>query len=233
MKTFRRLAQTRHTLGVRQRGGFLLEVALVLVAVGALTVATFEAQSALQQRQQQAGATNILMATDAAIRKFVVRNRRLPCPASGNSGVEAGGEAGCGSIVGSVPFVTLGLEVPALPGGLVIRYGLAESLVTPGVDPLQDSLLHRAAKLIAPSLDSGGTTGAPYLAGTDAARLFANCDSAALNPAYVLMWRPQAGAGVPSVPMLCFRESADGSMGVLAVGGPEFFGWLHSALKAY
>jgi|GEM_PF-7029825 len=228
MKTCCALGQTLHTGGARQRGSFLLEVALVLVAVGALTVATFEAQSAWRQRQQQAGAKNIVMAVDAAVRKFVARDRRLPCPANGASGVEARGAGGCTSPVGSVPYATLGMELPSAPGGLTLRYGVTVALAQPG----SEGLMKEAIEL-AEQPDDGGSTAAPYLAGPDANGMFANCGSVATNPAYVLMWRPPAGAGVPSVPPLCFRESADGSMGVHAVGGLEFLGWLQSAMRAH
>ncbi len=223
--THTRLGGRRHPHGHRQAGGLLIEVSLVMLIVGILTVATFEVHSAMRKRQQTADARSLLHSIDAALRAFVIRERRLPCPATGGGAVEVGGGSGdCAARVGEIPFLTLGMEIPALGQDRVMRYGVAEGLS----DTSGNELLVKAeaASRTIPN------TSAPYVAGRDTHQLFGACNQAALNPAYALMWMPSPGvAGAQPVPGLCFRESADQSMGLLAVSGQEFFGWLLANLR--
>lgn len=203
-----------------QAGGLLLEVSLVLLVVGLLTVATFEIHSAMRQRQQTTDARHVLQALDAAVRVFAIREQRLPCPDTGVDGLEAGGVAGCLALAGGVPFITLGIEAPRLPKGLVLRYGVAPALFGTS----EPRFLVRA--LAASRLSEG--TSQPYVAARDSAQFFSDCSVAALNPAYVLMWMPRGAE--QATPPLCFRESSDGAMGVMAVGRVELLGWLRSTL---
>lgn len=200
-----------------QRGAALLEVSLGLLIVGVLTVATFELQSAMRKRQMNKDMGHVLQSVDAAVRMFVVRQKRLPCPDAAGTGVETGGNAGCGVLTGGVPFVSLGLDLPPLPGGKVLRYGVSGAMFSAADTPL----------LVRARLASLGAGAGPYVAAPDASRRFTSCGSAALHPAYALMWMP---SGTPVSDPNCFHESRDGEMGVLAVGRVEFLGWLQTAL---
>ena len=211
-----------------QAGGFLLELSLVLLIVGILTVSTFQVQSAMRKRQQTTDAKSLVSSIDAALRAFVIREHRLPCPAATGGLVEVGGGSAtgpdCASRVGEVPFATLNMEPPRLAQDRVLRYGVAPGLARSDGLGLLNSAEAASLRPI--------TTGVPYVAGRDAQKLFGECDQAALNPAYALMWMPAPGtAGAPAVPDLCFREIADQSMGFLAIGSEEFFGWLQANLR--
>ncbi|MGE0099777.1 MAG: type II secretion system protein [Hydrogenophaga sp.] len=207
----------------RQAGGFLLELALVMLVVGVLTVSTFEVHSTMRQRQQTTDANNDLLSLDAALRTFVIREQRLPCPSAGGAGLEqtqlvGGRVAGCLAFTGEVPFLTLGMEMPPSRQGFVLRYGVAPALFSAGQALVVSA---EAASHVS------GDTSVPYVAGPDTQQTFGTCGVAAMNPAYALMWMPGPGsANAVDVPPLCFRENADQSMGFLAVGGPEFLGWL-------
>lgn len=203
----------------RESGALLLEVGLVLLIVGVLAVGTFELQSAMRKRQLNKSADHVLQSVDAAVRTFTVRQRRLPCPDTAGSGVEAGGNSGCAALTGGVPYVTLGLEIPQLSQGQVLRYGVSGAMF-PSDGP-QFLARARQASLAAANAD-------PYVAGPDASQFFATCGQVAFRPAYALMWMPP---GVASPDPLCFRESQNGEMGLLAVGRAEFLGWLQTALN--
>lgn len=212
----------------RQAGGFLLELSLVMLIVGVLTVSTFEVHSSMRKRQQTTDAKSLVGSIDAALRAFVIREHRLPCPAAAGGLVEVGGGSGagpdCANRVGDVPFATLNMEPPRLAQDRVLRYGVAPGLTDVG----GLGLLNNAEAVSRMPL----TTSMPYVAGRDAQQMLGECGQAALNPAYALMWLPAPGvSGEPAVPNLCFRESADQSMGLLAVGNPEFFGWLQANLR--
>lgn len=205
----------------RQAGGFLLELGVVLLVVGVLTVATFEVQSALRKRQQNTDAKSLLLTIDANLRAFVIREHRLPCPAVGISDVEARSAMSCTAGVGGVPFITLGMDVPRKQD-VVYRYGLAEQLTVGGPGFLNRA---EAAAQTPPSIAQ------PYVARRDDEQFLGRCGAALLNPAYALMWMPLPGPEAPTVPPLCFRESSDRSMGLLAVSGQEFLGWLQANLR--
>jgi type II secretory pathway pseudopilin PulG len=205
----------------RQMGGFLLEAALVLLITGVLTVSAFEIHSAMRKRQDSAGAKNLLRAVDAAIRAFALRENRLPCPSAPGSPVETwvSRAAGCSALVGDVPFVTLGLDMPQF-AGWSFKYGISPALGSGG----DSSLVQKAMQ----ASTAAGSTAQIYVAGRDAQQIFTNCGAVALNPAYGLMWQPQPGPGLTPVPDLCLRENAEETMGMLAVGSLEFLGWLHA-----
>jgi len=204
--------------GRRQSGAFLLEVGLVLLVVGVLTVATFQLQSTLRQRQINQDADHVLHAVDAAVRTFAVRQQRLPCPDTTGTGVEDQVGGVCGATTGGVPFFSLGMDRPPFALSRELHYGVADALFS--ADP--------ASPFVTRARDASLADGAsdPLVAGIDGAGYFTACDTPAFRPAYALMWTPlNAAVAVP-----CFRESADGQMGVLAVGRVEFLGWLQSTL---
>lgn len=205
----------------RQAGGFLLELSLVLLVVGVLTVGAFEVQSTLRKRQQTTDAKSLLLTIDATLRAFVVREHRLPCPAQGGSGVEARLAGGrCSVSAGDVPFITLGMEMPRRQD-VAYRYGVAAVLTGGGPGFLNQA---EAASRALPNIER------PYVALRDDQQFFGRCGAALFNPVYALMWMPSPGPGV-LVPPLCFRENADQSMGLLAVSGQEFLGWLQVNLR--
>ncbi len=217
-----------------QAGGFLLELSLVLLVVGILTVATFEVHSAMRKRQQTTDAKSLLHSIDAAVRAFVLREHRLPCPAAQGNGVEEKTtqmlngiqQVVCGDSVSEVPFISLGMEPPVL-AGQTLRYRIAPALMTATPEGWAGLLQH--TKLVSEAV---ANMDAPYVAGRGLQQRFVNCGAATLNPVYALMWMPSSQVSNASgVPALCFRESVDESMGLFAVSGQEFLGWLQANLR--
>lgn len=101
----------------RQRGVSLVELAVVLVAIGLISLLLVQfMQAASQQRRDTAG-RDLLKRADDALLAFAMVNSRLPCPASAASGIEdcAGGQ------VGLLPYRTLGLPDA---NARLIRYGV-------------------------------------------------------------------------------------------------------------
>ncbi len=102
-----------------------------MVAVLALlTSAATGTYEAFQQSRSYSNATARLGESRQAIKAFVIRNKRLPCPDSspkGNVGRENGGLAGCptGLNVGWLPYESLGLTLPEQSAR--IRYAVHRS----------------------------------------------------------------------------------------------------------
>ena len=201
-----------------QSGGLLLESSFVLVVTALLTMGAFEVHTATRKRQETSDVTSMLHSVDAQLRAFVLREKRLPCP-SDALGAELRGPSGCVNMVGRVPFATLGMEVPSLPQGRVLRYGISSAFFKES-----GTLLERAEKASRVAL----TLSQPYVAAPDETQLLVNCGAALQNPAYVLMWMPAPGQATLPATSNCFRESEDQTMGVLPVGSLEFLGWLHA-----
>lgn len=120
--------------GARARGFSLVEMALVLLIVGLLAAVFLPATNTFLENNRRKETRAKLEALEQAMVRFVVVNRRLPCPADGaqgtgnlTSGVEqrnnAVPPATCTSMTsGVVPWRSLGLSADAATdawGGLI------------------------------------------------------------------------------------------------------------------
>ncbi len=106
----------------RQRGGVLLFVALLVVAISMSLVAMHLMRTQTQRLVQATSPAATLARVDTALAAFVSQHKRLPCPARGNvaSGVAGAGtesiNLGTGQCVpanqadGVVPWLALGLS---------------------------------------------------------------------------------------------------------------------------
>ena len=103
----RKFSPARHVLGFS-----LLELSLVLVALGVLGLLAHFAFSGMDEaRKRRQGEAEIAVAR-AALRTFLLNNNRLPCPDTASP--PTGGEnCGVGDEVGHLPYVTLGMTVMA------------------------------------------------------------------------------------------------------------------------
>lgn len=105
-------------LGVRVQAGFtLIELAISLSVVGAVSALALQLYKPLLQQERQDVTRDRLAAIDTALVAFVLRNGRLPCPAdpTAATGVEraTAGTPTCATdadATGVVPWASLGLH---------------------------------------------------------------------------------------------------------------------------
>ncbi len=105
--------------GARARGFSLVEMALVLLIVGLLAAVFLPATNTFLESNRRKETRAKLEALEQAMVRFVIVNRRLPCPADGalapgnaNQGLELGAAGVCNpatQINGVVPWRSLGL----------------------------------------------------------------------------------------------------------------------------
>jgi len=103
-----------------QTGFTLVEMAIVLVIFGLILSALLLPLRAQREQAAQAQTINTLDNAKQALLGFAQANGRLPCPASGSTGIESPAVAGiCNPQVGFLPSITLGIQ-PANPQGFAI-----------------------------------------------------------------------------------------------------------------
>lgn len=111
---------SRFTRTTPQRGFSLIEILVVLVIVAVLIAMASALTRGVSAAQKRSLTATRIAAIDSAMVQFVMKNRRLPCPADGriatgmpNAGVEIRDGLGACTPVnqanGVVPWVTLGL----------------------------------------------------------------------------------------------------------------------------
>jgi prepilin-type N-terminal cleavage/methylation domain-containing protein len=100
-----------------QRGFSLVELAVVLVVLGLVSLLLVQFLGTASQERREAAGRDLLSRADDALLAFAMINSRLPCPASDGGGTEdcAGGQ------VGQLPYRTLGLPDA---NARAIRYGV-------------------------------------------------------------------------------------------------------------
>lgn len=206
-------------LRAKRLGGFtLLEVAVVLVVIALVMLGGAQLLSTTQIAIQQTGSQSSLQQARAALLEFVALQRRLPCPdLTGSTGREGDANGICpqGVLSGQLPYVTLGLPMPATnatsPG---IRYAVLRDVTS--ADLVQP---RNTAGALSDAIDQSGAISDGSLELMAALRYWATqavsasspfigsanagCRSPAFNPAFALSSSPLAkGAKGP----LCFTQ---------------------------
>lgn len=135
MPRHRDLQLMRHA---RDRAGFsLVEMAVVLAILGLLLVTAMYTLQAQQEQRAREETQRRLEHAREAILGYAVANGRLPCPASGATGVQSEATAGagdCTSYVGFLPAITIGFQPVDTSGFAIdawnnrIRYAVAQNI---------------------------------------------------------------------------------------------------------
>lgn len=101
----------------RQRGFSLLELAVVLVVLGLVTLLVVQFLGTASRERHEVASRDLLTRADDALLAYAMVNSRLPCPASNGNGNED-----CNSHqIGQLPYKTLGLPDA---NARRIRYGV-------------------------------------------------------------------------------------------------------------
>lgn len=101
---------------LRHRGFSLVESAVSLIVLGLLAIAVVAYWKMSSQQRVAAVERDVMVQAEAALVGFAHAAHRLPCPDTGNDGVEDCG----GGQVGNLPWRTLGMAEPRVRG---MRYG--------------------------------------------------------------------------------------------------------------
>lgn len=180
-----------------RRGGFtLVELAVVLVVLAVMTVAMTSAFSNVNDVRLRDRGRADAEAARQALRAFVLRQKRLPCPDfTGNGDGREDAACNAGADIGWLPYETVGLPLP--PQAQRIRYAVHRTRVdlvrpdprgtTSGHDIESDAAL--AAALIQ-LVDAASTPSAdaPFYAADDGVAGTTACaGTPAANPAFVLV----------------------------------------------
>ncbi|MDH7942547.1 type II secretion system protein [Pseudohongiella sp. SYSU M77423] len=119
---------------LRQQGYSLLELAVVIVVAGVLLTA---GAGLYVQRAEQARDVShqaLVAVADDAIAGFLFARARMPCPATGDNGIE-----NCQAVIGQLPYRSLGLAEPLLnTAGQALTYAVYNQ---PSVTNTQDAAL--------------------------------------------------------------------------------------------
>lgn len=214
---------------IKQKGFSLIELALVLLIVGILSVGGVGLLSGLTKRKQYSDTRTSLELVNVALVNFVSRAGRLPCPADGSTsaGTEVRTAAGActAQLTGVVPWLTLGVsEADILDGwSSRITYRVAPELA------LDDAMNLSACDPAGTAAASGGQPSQSCRSNCNKAN---NCtpDSAVLigkgltvrNAAGVVQANPVASTGAGFV-LISHGENRHGgySNNILQAGSPS------------
>lgn len=118
----------------RQRGFSLVELSIVLLALGVLGWAVAGSYGNAGTVRDRDGAVQTAETLREALRAFALRNGRLPCPDSAGTGWEGDAAGACidGVEAGWLPYRTLGLDVPQ--AALRAAYGVYRNKAATGGD---------------------------------------------------------------------------------------------------
>lgn len=166
MNTYSKLRAPRSPSLPRQHGMTLLQVALILLLLGALIASGFQvlqSRTASRQAQEQAQA---LSWADQAVSAFAAANSRLPCPASTPEGKE---DCASGNSKGYLPVATLDTFFDGNSSSIIGSSGTGK-LASP--------------VLYAVNRPAAAATSAPYAAGSTASIDLAQASARYSPPAY-------------------------------------------------
>jgi hypothetical protein len=227
-------------LKVQQKGMALLEVGLFIVITAVLAGGYLVNMRAVAPNGSKLGAI-VLTNVEQAVKTFVLKQGRLPCPDLTGSGWEGDNQGKCpvGRVVGDIPFASLGLNhVPV--SGVHMRLGIwrsneadlvhpentSVSSVSNAQSPMQ--LLKASALESAKDVD---TKDQPYIARKDSQGNLTDCSVTPIqstgisHPAFVV--NMIANTSDPDVLNdKCFASLAGIKSSVVSVGRLEFLSWL-------
>lgn len=191
----------------RLQGGFnLVELSVVLVILALLSGAGSRTYELVSQARAQTANSSRLIEANQAIRSYVARHKRLPCPDSRSNAQIAAGTplpAACPVALtrGWFPYHAVGMEMPR--EGIRLFYGVQRTTAADLVQPKEivsgefasldgASALIESLKLLAKASPS---TALPYykhpapLAPDSSATAVIDCGTAGetINPAYVII----------------------------------------------
>lgn len=178
---------------VRQAGFSLLELAMVLVVLGLVTLLLVQFLGTASRERHEVASADLLTRADDALLAYAMINSRLPCPAS-----NGGGEENCGSgQVGQLPYKTLGLPDA---NARKIRYGV---LRRPAVLAQYDADLSKGSDRYFPLQTFGGKSATegkalpdPTINGLDMCWALRSAQAAPADAAFLHVTRPDAPAEI-------------------------------------
>lgn len=181
----------------RQTGFTVLELAVTVGVLGVLGMVASSTWGDYARARDRARAQGEAEVARLAVRTFVLRNRRLPCPdlTAGGSGAregDAGGACPAGAQVGWLPYESLGLA-PPVPGARM-RYAVGRAgghdLVVPdgsASDGLDLDGRARIGQTLAEAARLATTPARPFLTGAGGTGDPEDCGHVVANPAFVLV----------------------------------------------
>ncbi len=192
----------------REAGVTIVELAVVLAILGLIGVGVTAGYSEAARIRASNDARADAESARQAIRAFVLRNKRLPCPDVTPNGLgaregDAAGTCPAGAQIGWLPYESLGLTPPE--GKDRMRYAVGRAggadlvapAALPGTPDLDRTGRLRAALGGAARLTP--TTTRPFLTGAGSPASPENCTQVQSNPAFALVApaddRDQQGAG--------------------------------------
>jgi len=211
-----------------QRGSLLLEIGFTLVVIGVMAGLATSSLNGLEQARQASKREIEIRLANQALKAFIQKAGRLPCPDLTGSGWEgdAAGQCPAGVQVGRFPYVSLNMGMP--DASLFLRYGVWRAsgiadYVLP-VDPATGVTSAEAFVAVARFAATGAAGGGqPYVAGVNPDGRSVNCGSAAVTPAYALMFvSPETLMGGNP---LCFFETSTSFRDLAFVTHNEILGW--------
>lgn len=179
-------------------GFSLLEISVVLAVLGVLTLGLGSQWDSIQTARKHNAALAELSTARAALYAYVLRNRRLPCPALADDHGFAPASCPAGRNRGLLPHASLGLEAPsAAPLFYAVHRGTDADLVLPtAVDPTSIEMSQRAGietALTSLARRTAVDPGQPHHPATPTAVNNDDCTpSHTTNPAFVLLAPVQA-----------------------------------------
>jgi prepilin-type N-terminal cleavage/methylation domain-containing protein len=183
----------------RRHGGYsLVELAVVAAILGLLALGMTSAFEGMGQAREQNGAQAHAEAARLALRHFMLRNKRLPCPddsAYGARGRQSGTPGNCpgGLSVGWLPYESLGLSIPVRAQRLRygVRRGSGTDLVAPVAGAIDGPDLEGSAGLAKALKEAARTAPSstfPYYAASTAVATSTTCAGTDLvNPAFAVV----------------------------------------------
>lgn len=122
----------------QQAGYTLVELATVLGILGVLTLTMNSAVESMQQARLHNISQADAEAARQALRSYVLRNKRLPCPDTSAHGDRGRSDVACMGSKGWLPYETLGLDIPVRSRRLL--YGVHRAGGIDLVDPAASSV---------------------------------------------------------------------------------------------